>query len=365
MKEGVAPIRVLDSASPHTGVGKFVRELFASPTLKGRLEHVRLDRSRGEAVSRPSYDQGAETVLARLPKPIPPAFWAAVCSALVPPAKIVHAVHQNLPGARGGFRIVTVHDLFYATHPRGLQDRVLAKAFYPFLRRYDLFLCDSADSADGLNSLLRIPASRIRVVPLVVDIPDPASIAPLSGDLAGRRYVLHVSSEEPRKHFATLLRAFARLASLPGNEDILLVKVGRAARTEFRAAHLALAAELGISARLRILEGVSNELLATLYANAQAMAMPSESEGFGYPLAEALAVGCPSVAGNCPALREIGGGIVPYADPLDAEAWIGPLESILSRGSAPEERARRVERARLFSRDVFGRRMEEAYAEGA
>jgi len=358
------PIRILDSASPHTGVGKFVRELFESRPLMGRLEHVRLDRSRGQAVSRPSYDAGEETVLARFPKSVPPAFWAAACSALVPPSDIVHAAHQNLPGARGRFRIVTVHDLFYATHPRGLQDRVLARTLYPFLPRYDLFLCDSADSADGLQVLLRIPAGRIRVVPLVVDIPDPSAIVPPPPELAGRRYVLHVSSEEPRKNFATLLRAFARIASLPGNDDLLLVKVGRSARASFRAEHLALAESLGIASRLRILEGVPDALLVSLYANARVMAMPSESEGFGYPLAEALAVGCPAVAGNCPALREIGGEVVPYADPKNPDAWAGLLEAVLARESTSEERAVLLERASLFSREAFGRRMAEAYAEG-
>lgn len=359
-----ARVRVLDSAAPHTGVGKFVRELFAAPVLQGRLEHVRLDRSRGQAVSRPAYDAGEETVLARFPKAVPPAFWAAACSALVPSADIVHAVHQNLPGARGRFRVVTVHDLFYATHPRGLQDRILARTLYPFLPRYDLFLCDSADSAEGLERLLGIVASRIRVVPLVVDIPDLAAIVPLPPELAGRRYVLHVSSEEPRKNFATLLRAFAPVAALPGNDDLLLVKVGRAARADFRAAHLALAAELGIADRLRVLEGVPDALLASLYANARVMAMPSESEGFGYPLAEALAVGCPALAGNCPALREIGGDVVPYADPKRPDGWVGPLEAAVAGESAPEERAARRERAHLFSREAFGARMAAAYAEG-
>lgn len=360
-----APVRVIDSAAPHTGVGKFVRELFQSEALRGRLEHVRLDRGVRAAVSRPSYDAGEATTLARLPLPLPPAFWAAACSALVPRSDIVHAVHQNLPGARGRFRIVTVHDLFYATHPRGMQDRVLARTLYPFLPRYDLFLCDSADSAEGLERLLGIAASRIRVVPLVVDIPDLAALEPLPPDLAGRRYVLHVSSEEPRKNFATLLRAFSRVASLPGNDDLLLVKVGRAARPDFRAAHLALASELGVAPRLRVLEGVPDTLLASLYANARVMAMPSESEGFGYPLAEALAVGCPAVAGNCPALREIGGNLVPYAGPKDVDAWSRALEASLERDSSPQERAALRQRAGLFSREAFGRRMAEAYAEGS
>lgn len=354
-------IRVLDSASPHTGVGKYVRELFASPQLAGRLEHVRLDRSRGEALLRSGYDEGEGRILARLPARIPPAWWSAACSALVPPAPIVHATHQNLPGAHGKFRIVTVHDLFYATHPRGLPDRILAKSFYPFLPRYDLFLCDSGDSADGLQRLLKIPASRIQVVPLVVAIPDPSQVIARDTTLEGRRYVLHVSSEEPRKHFATLLRAFATLVQDPRHSDLLLVKVGRAAKPASRQEHLALAHELGIHDRLRILEGIPDDRLVALYAHAAVMAMPSESEGFGYPLAEALAVGCPSIAGDCPALREIGGDLVPYAPPRDPKVWTSLLEAALEESLGSPERTRRIERARLFSRAAFGERMRVAY----
>lgn len=354
-------IRILDSASPHSGVGKYVRELFASPDLEGRLEHVRLDRSRGAALLRSGYDRGEGRTLARLPARLPPALWSAACSALVPPAPIVHATHQNLPGARGGFRIVTVHDLFYATHPRGLPDRILAKSLYPFLPRYDRFLCDSGDSAEGLQRLLKIPASRIQVVPLVVAIPDDSQgIAP-DPSLEGRRYVLHVSSEEPRKNFATLLRAFAALVQDPSRSDLLLVKVGRAAMPSFRLEHLALARELGIADRLRILEGIPDDRLTSLYAHASAMAMPSESEGFGYPLAEALAVGCPAIAGDCPALREIGGDLVPYAPPREAKTWTSLLEAALGESSDSPERARRIARARLFSREAFGERMRVAY----
>lgn len=358
-------IRVLDSASPHSGVGKFVRELFLSPALAGRLEHVRLDRARQAAIRRPGLDDGPETILARLPSRLPPALWSAACSALVPPAEIVHATHQNLPGARGRFRIATVHDLFYATHPRGLQDRILARTFYPFLQRYDLFLCDSSDSAEGLVGLLKIPSSRVRVVPLVVEIPDPSTIAPPPEGLAGRPYVLHVSSEEPRKNFETLLRAFAKLAGTARHRDLLLVKVGRAATAGARTRHLALAAELGILDRLRILEGVPGEVLTSLYAHAAVMAMPSESEGFGYPLAEALAVGCPSIAGDCPALRELGGDVVTYLDPRDPGAWSDALDSRLALGSAQADRHERRNRAELFSREAFGERMSRAYALGA
>lgn len=352
---------MLDSASPHSGVGKYVGELFASPDLSGRLEHVRLDRSRGAALLRSGYDQGEGRILARLPAKLPPAWWSAACSALVPRSPIVHATHQNLPGARGGFRIVTVHDLFYATHPRGMADRILAKAFYPFLPRYDLFLCDSGDSADGLQRLLKIPSERIRVVPLVVDIPDPSEEIPRDPSLDGRRYVLHVSSEEPRKNFATLLRAFAALVEDPSRSDLLLVKVGRAAKVSSRAEHLALAHELGIADRLRILEGIPGDRLLSLYAHAAAMAMPSESEGFGYPLAEALAVGCPSIAGDCPALREIGGSLVPYAPPRDPKPWTALLEAALEEPVDSPARARRIEQARLFSREAFGGRMKVAY----
>jgi glycosyltransferase involved in cell wall biosynthesis len=61
--------------------------------------------------------------------------------------------------------------------------------------------------------------------------------------------------------------------------------------------------------------------VASLLAGSQALLFPSFAEGYGLPLAEALALGVPALCSDLPALREVGGAVPDYLDPLDGAAW--------------------------------------------
>ena len=83
--------------------------------------------------------------------------------------------------------------------------------------------------------------------------------------------------------------------------------------------------------------------LATLLRGARALLFPSFAEGFGLPLAEALALGVPAIASDLPALREVGGEVPDYLDPLDGAAWRAAVLDYARADSA----ARRAQLARL------------------
>jgi len=76
-------------------------------------------------------------------------------------------------------------------------------------------------------------------------------------------------------------------------------------------------AESGVSDRIIALTGTSNEELETLYSNALALIFPSLEEGFGWPIAEAQACGCPVATTNRPPMTEVAGGTVIFFDPDD------------------------------------------------
>jgi glycosyltransferase involved in cell wall biosynthesis len=93
---------------------------------------------------------------------------------------------------------------------------------------------------------------------------------------------------------------------------------------------------------------VSDDELRKLYAGASCFVMPSLHEGFGLPLAEAMAAGVPAVASDIPALREVGGEAVRYANPRDAEGFAAAVGAALDdregsqlRAAAGRGRARR------------------------
>ena len=115
-----------------------------------------------------------------------------------------------------------------------------------------------------------------------------------------RPFILHVGSNLPRKNRAGVLRIFQRMApEWPG----LLVFAGQALPPEL----VALAESLGIADRIVQIVKPGNETLEALYSRAVALVFPSRFEGFGWPLIEAQACGCPVVCSSAGPLPEVAG----------------------------------------------------------
>jgi glycosyltransferase involved in cell wall biosynthesis len=120
------------------------------------------------------------------------------------------------------------------------------------------------------------------------------------------KFILHVGSDSWYKNFSALLRGFAEIE----DKSIALVKAGRISSEERQ-----LIASLGIEARVKQFTELSDEQLVVLYNCAEAVVFPSLHEGFGWPPLEAMACGCPVIAGDRPSLPEICGEAALYVDP--------------------------------------------------
>ena len=109
-------------------------------------------------------------------------------------------------------------------------------------------------------------------------------------------------------------------------------------------------ARLGLSADVDLLGWVSAEELAALYDGASAYAFPTLFEGFGLPVLEAMARGCPVLGSDIPVLREVGGDDMAYFDPTDPESIATAVRALLAD---PEARsamsAAGLKRAETFS----------------
>jgi glycosyltransferase involved in cell wall biosynthesis len=156
------------------------------------------------------------------------------------------------------------------------------------------------------------------------------------------RYILFVSTIEPRKNLGVLLDAFESLKNR-GAYDGALVVVGRVGwKSE------------DIVPRLRgrdvhHLDYLQPNELASVYANAEMFVFPSIYEGFGFPLLEAMAFGVPSIAARSSSLPEIGGDAALYFDPSDARELESKIEALLRDGAMRGEIIRRGrERAAEF-----------------
>ena len=113
-----------------------------------------------------------------------------------------------------------------------------------------------------------------------------------------------------------------------------------------------LVARLDIENQVKALGYVTSEQLAALYASASLLAFPSRFEGFGLPVLEAMAAGCPVVAANATALPSLVGDAAVLVDPDDGPGWARAMSDLLADQAARQRlsdagRARAAELAAL------------------
>jgi glycosyltransferase involved in cell wall biosynthesis len=154
-------------------------------------------------------------------------------------------------------------------------------------------------------------------------------------------YFVVLGTIEPRKNHLLLLQVWRRLVEEQGDAAPRLVLIGRRGwenQTVFnildRAATLA--------PFLVEASGLGDHDIATLMRGARAVLAPSFGEGFGLPVAEALALGVPVIASSIPAHREVGGDHVQYLDPLDGPGWLRTISDRSKESAACHERRLRA-----------------------
>jgi len=204
----------------------------------------------------------------------------------------------------------------------------------------DGVLVNSAATAESLRPWLDRAGrgTPVLVAPLGID---PPSLAP-APDPAAHPYFVFLGTIEPRKNHLLPLHVWRRLVERLGPAAPRLVLVGRRGWENEQV--------VDMIERCAALHGVveertdlSDAQTGALLRGARALLLPSFAEGYGLPLAEALAVGTPALCSDLPALREVGGGVAEYLDPLDGPAWTRAVEDY----AAPDSPRRAAQVARL------------------
>jgi glycosyltransferase involved in cell wall biosynthesis len=164
---------------------------------------------------------------------------------------------------------------------------------------------------------------------------------------ASMPYVLYSGGVDPRKNLPVLFAAFAQ-ARAALREPVQLICVGDRRKYD---PYRTLLRELRLAPPSVHFPGrVSTEDLVVLYNGARAGVYPSLYEGFGYPVAEAMACGAPVVCSNTTCLPEVGGDAPLYFDPLSPEELTRQLTRVLSDRDLGE---RRSERGLVLARSFY------------
>jgi glycosyltransferase involved in cell wall biosynthesis len=257
-----------------------------------------------------------------------------------------HLVH-SLPAERTG---AYCHDLDTfrcllepRREPRPPWFRAMMRRVLAGLQKAAVVFHNSIDTRRKIERHGLLDPARLVHAPLGVapeftpDGPAPPAVT------GGAPFLLHVGSCIPRKRVDVLLDVFAAVrGQFPG---LRLVKVG----ANWSPAQREQIDRHDLAASIVPLNHLTRREIAALYRAAAAVLLPSEAEGFGLPVIEALACGTRVIASDLPALREVGGAAAVYCPVGDVAAWADAVSRYLLNPAAGPDRATRLDRAARFS----------------
>jgi len=334
-------VELINDQPQHSGTGVYAWNLFNS--LKS-LVVVRM--SFYDSLSGSCFIIGQKNEVAqpqvRFSK-IKPLFWWE-CHRRFPHQGLAHFVSQNLSFLKTeGVKIVTCLDLIPLIMPESFGERLWRRLLYSGIKKADHIIAISAHTKHDLIRLYRMPPERITVTHLGVS----PEFHPRNKDACRRqlglpaedKIVLHVGTAARRKNFSAACRAFALIKRKI--KDVILLKVGGVSEADRRRISL-----LGLEDCFILRDRVPASQLPLYYAAADVFLFPSRYEGFGLPVLEAMASGCPVVASNATSLPEVLGeaGLMHHSEDVVslASSVMRILEDVALRDRLVEAGLRRA-----------------------
>ena len=226
------------------------------------------------------------------------------------------------------------------------------------VRASDLVLSISESTTRDIIAIYGCAPEKIVTIPLGVDAP--AFADPPAGERFHSPfpapYILFVGMRLRYKNFQRFSQAAANV--LAGHRDLALAVAGGGPLGESERAFFARA---GVLERV-VQADIPDASLSSVYRHAEVFVFPSEYEGFGLPILESFASGCPVAASRASSFPEVGGDAVEYFDPTSADDIAQAIERVLgSPARAAELRRKGSERALAFSWERTARQTAAAY----
>jgi glycosyltransferase involved in cell wall biosynthesis len=258
-------------------------------------------------------------------------------------SQVIHA----LPAERTG---VFCHDLDTfrclldpAAEPRPKWFRAMAKRILTGMQKASIVFHATLGVRSQIERHGLIDPSRLVHAPLGVaaEFFDRSIADPASDD--SYPTLLHVGSCIPRKRIDVLLDVFAAVQKQ--HPEARLIQIGG----DFTAGQGEQIANLRIEKSITQSRGLSRSDLARVYRSASLVLVTSDAEGFGLPVAEALASGAAVLASDIPILREVGGAAVTYAPVADVPQWTAKVIDLLNNPGSAEDRTARLQWGERYS----------------
>jgi glycosyltransferase involved in cell wall biosynthesis len=258
-----------------------------------------------------------------------------------------------LPLNWSGRSVLTIHDLVFERYPEYFSPENI-DLYGGWGRR-------SAEQAAGLVTVSSTTAADVETYwkivgkPIAITHLGPSIIPParsreksyeiVASELGvSKEFVLGVGINHPRKNPGGVLGGYAKLPTvLRSQYELVLVNSDHPlvwSRIK----------EFGIADQVRVLDWVPDALMSELYNSAKVVSHPSNFEGFGMPILDAMSCGTPVVTSSRPAIPEVAGDSVKFASPDDQQAIADALEEVLTDNRLWDNLAHRgLERSARFS----------------
>lgn len=275
--------------------------------------------------------------------------------------KIWHSTYYTMPLRWNGYSVVTVHDMIFerfCDFYTGSDADRLRERKKRCVQNADAVICVSNATREDVRNFYKIDFDSVYVVPHAYSdvfrrLENSESIPMLNG----RPFLLYVGIRSPYKNYNKLIRAYSKWSR---QKDVMLVLVGARPWSNDELSQLS---QLQIQQQVQLLQNVDDETLCRLYNNAVAFVYPSLYEGFGIPLLEAMACGCPVVASRIPSTVEVAGDCPVYFDPSEEDDLLDALDTVLSKGRSSERLKLGLEKSKSYSWDKTATQTLQIYQE--
>jgi len=270
---------------------------------------------------------------------------------------LYHSPYYIMPYCTGVPTVVTIYDLIplvcrgYFSAAQRLAFRLTTALA---LRSASRVITISAATRCDLLSHFHVPPEKVTSVPLAADehfYPrPPAEIAQLRAEYGlPEQYVLYLGINKPHKNLVCLVNAWAQIRNSQfaiRNSQLIIAGAWDERYPEPKQR----VEMLGLGNAVRFLGPVPDALLPALYSGATLFAFPSQYEGFGLPVLEAMACGTPVACSNTSSLPEVAGDAAITLDPTDIAALANTLSRLLTDANLRADlQERGLRRAAQFS----------------
>lgn len=240
--------------------------------------------------------------------------------------------------------VYLIHDLIPLTHPEYVREGDEAKhdtRMTAVLNSAAAIIYNSAHTEKAMAAFaarkgLPLPPGIVSLLGIEEKFHAPAGDATAPVTPSTPPYFVMVSTIEPRKNHLLLLHLWRRLAELRGEDTPQLVLVGRRGWENENVVDL-LERASGLKPHVFECNRLADAQLKRLLGGARAVLFPSFAEGYGLPLAEALALNVPVIASELEVFHEIAGDLPCYRDAIDGLGWTAAIEDFCQPHSALRE----------------------------